>query len=404
MLRLLAGEAARRFGARAAVESGTSRLSFADLDRLSDQVAAGLSHRGVRVGDVLALVLPDGPEFVVCYLAAAKIGAVTAGLDARHPARLALLSRLDPDLVVTAPRLLPSLPGRDVVTLPTTLPTTLPASPPTGPTELGDLPPASWLGALARNEPPPPPMPPDPGRPVVITHTSGRTGPPKAALFGDRQLEAIRAHGAGVRWGRGDARLLSHPMGHLAFATRLPLILQTGRTTYLLPSWDPESALRLACEKRLRVLQGTPAQLAAMLDLPGKPPSFELVLSTGGPAPPGLIRRLREHFGAPVCNRYLCTEAGLGLGTRPDDPPQDAELTVGRPRAGVDLSVRDSTGRPLPAGEEGEVLLRSQAVMSGYVGDGDPRVFARDGFVRTGDTGFLDDLGRLHLVGTQSRS
>ncbi|GAA3474791.1 class I adenylate-forming enzyme family protein [Nonomuraea roseola] len=396
MLRLLAGEAARRFGARAAVESGTSRLSFTDLDHLSDRVAAGLAHRGVRVGDVVALVLPDGPEFVVCYLAAAKIGAVTAGIDARHPARLGLLTRLDPALVVTAPRLLPSLPGREVVTLPASLRMTTDA--------LGVPPPASWLGSLARNEPPPPPLPPDPGRPVVITHTSGRTGPPKAVLFGERQLEAIRAHGAGVRWGKGDARLLSHPMSHMAFATRLPVILQTGRTTYLLPRWDPESALRLVCEKRLRVLQGTPEQLAALLEPGGEPPSVELVLSSGGPAAPGLIRRLRERFGAPVCNRYLCTEAGLGLGTRPDDPPEAAEHTVGRPRAGVDLSVRDEAGRPLPAGGEGEVLLRSHAVMSGYVGDGDARVFARDGFVRTGDTGFLDDLGRLHLVGTQSRT
>ncbi|GAA3307484.1 class I adenylate-forming enzyme family protein [Nonomuraea dietziae] len=396
MLRLLAGEAARRFGARAAVESGTSRLSFTDLDHLSDRVAAGLAHRGVRVGDVVALVLPGGPEFVVCYLAAAKIGAVTAGIDARHQARLSLLTRLDPALVVTAPRLLPSLPGREVVALP--------ASPRMTTDAPGVPPPASWLGSLARNEPPPPPLPPDPGRPVVITHTSGRTGPPKAVLFGERQLEAIRAHGAGVRWGRGDARLLSHPMSHMAFATRLPVILQTGRTTYLLPRWDPESALRLVCDKRLRVLQGTPEQLAALLEPRAEWPSVELVLSSGGPAAPGLIRRLRERFGAPVCNRYLCTEAGLGLGTRPDDPPEAAELTVGRPRAGVDLSVRDEAGRPLLAGREGEVLLRSHAVMSGYVGDGDARVFARDGFVRTGDTGFLDDLGRLHLVGTQSRT
>ncbi|MGV9303196.1 MULTISPECIES: class I adenylate-forming enzyme family protein [unclassified Nonomuraea] len=381
MLRLLAGEAARRFGGRVAVDSGISRLSFSDLDRLSDQVAAGLAHRGTRIGDVVALVLPDGPEYVVCYVAAVKIGAVAAGVDPHHPLRVRLLARLDPLIVVTVPGLLPALPGLDVVTLAGT-----------------------GFGGLARDEAPPPPLPPDPGRPVVITHTSGRTGPPKAAVFGERQLEAIRAHGAGARWGQGDSRLLWHPMGHMAFATRLPAFLQTGRTTHVLPRWDPEAALRLMCERRLRVLHGTPEQLAAILEVPGEPPSLDLVLSSGGPAEPELIRRLRTRFGVPVCNRYLCTEAGLGLGTRPDDPPQDAELTVGRPRPGVDVSVRDPAGHPLPAGEKGEVLLRSQAVMSGYVGDGDARVFAKDGFVRTGDTGFLDELGRLRLVGTQSRT
>ncbi|MFG1702265.1 AMP-binding protein [Nonomuraea sp. M3C6] len=94
------------------------------------------------------------------------------------------------------------------------------------------------------------------------------------------------------------------------------------------------------------------------------------------------------------------TEAGLGLGTRPDDPPEDAEESVGRPRAGVDVSIRDGEGRILPDEDQGEVLLRSEAVMSGYVGKSpDHAVFARDGFIRTGDRGYIDHTGRLHLVG-----
>jgi non-ribosomal peptide synthetase component E (peptide arylation enzyme) len=73
MLRLLAGEAARRFGGRPAIVTGSAVLTFADLDRLSDQVAAGLARRGTRVGDLVALTLPDGPEYVICYLAAGQI-------------------------------------------------------------------------------------------------------------------------------------------------------------------------------------------------------------------------------------------------------------------------------------------------------------------------------------------
>ncbi|MFG6190951.1 AMP-binding protein [Nonomuraea sp. JJY05] len=219
MLRLLAGEAARRFGGRAAVVAGSTVLTFADLDRLSDQVAAGLAHRGTRIGDVVALALPDGPEFVICYVAAAKIDAVTAGIGTERPE---LLARLDP----------------------------------------------------------------------------------------------------------------------------------------------------------------------------------ALVLSAGAPAPPELIRALRDRYRVPVCNRYICSEAGLGLGTRPDDPPEDAEVCVGRPRDGVDVSIRNADGRVLSDEDEGEVLLRSEAVMSGYVGKSiDHAVFARDGFIRTGDRGYLDHTGRLHLVG-----
>ncbi|GAA4047784.1 class I adenylate-forming enzyme family protein [Nonomuraea soli] len=343
MLRLLAGEAARRFGARAAVVSGSSCLSFADLDTLSDRLAAGLAHRGVRIGDVVALALPEGPDWVLAYVAAAKIGAVTAG--AGHP---------DPAIVL------------------------------------------STLERLGRREAPPPPFPPGPERPVVVVYTSRhRCG----VVFGDKQLEAIRAHGAGTRWGTGDARMVFTRLDHLAFATRLPVFLQTGRTSHLLPRWDPEAAARLVRDHRLPVLQGSPRQLAQVMETGARLPEVRLVLSSGAPAGPGLIRKLRERYGVPVCNRYLCTEAGLGLGTRPDDPPDDAERTVGRPRAGVDVSIRDPNGRILARGEVGAVLLRSRAVMSGYVETArNVRVFARDGFVRTGDRGYIDGTGRLTLA------
>lgn len=389
MLRMLAGEAARRFGARAAVVTGSSTLSFAELDRLSDQVAAGLAHRGVRIGDVVALALPNGPEFVICYLAAAKIGAVTAGVGTR---RLDLLGRLDPALVVTAPRVLPKLPGLDVVTLPVEHGSRRPYDP-------------VKLTGLRRPESPPPPFPPDPQRAVLIAFTSGSTGPPKGAVFCDQQLEAIRARGAGVRWGTGDARLVPRELGHMSFATRLPVLLQTGRTSHVLPEWTPERALRLMREQRLTVLQGTPDQLSGILAAGDGLPDLALVLSMGGRATPELIRALRRRYGVPVCNRYICTEAGLGLGTRPEDPPEDAEETVGSPRPGVDVSIRDQGGRILGPLEEGEVLLRSRAVMAGYIAKNrDRRVFARDGFVRTGDRGYIDEVGRLHLVGRVPRS
>ncbi|GIH77727.1 hypothetical protein Plo01_41560 [Planobispora longispora] len=408
MLRLLSGEAARRFGGRAAVDSGSLVLSFAELDRLSDGVAAGLAHRGVRMGDLVVLALPDGPEFPICYLAAAKVGAVTAGL---RPDRPVPPARLDPALVVAAPGT--ALPGLEVVTLPLR----------DGPAGRRPYDPGR-LGALYRSEPPPPPLPPDPRRPVAVVFTRGAVRradggtAPRGAVFSTRRLEAVRAHGAGLRWGTGEARLLSRPLGHLTFMTRLPVFLQTGRTALVPPRWEPETVLRILAEQRLGVLQGTPGQLAELLSHeaaaaggPVRLPYLRMVLSSGGAPAAELIRALRKRFGVPVCNRYLCTEAGLGLGTRPEDPPEDAEHTVGRPRGGVSVALRDSSGRSLPPGEIGEVLLRSEAVADGYYRDAraSAGLFTRDGYVRTGDMGYLDDAGRLSLVGrasvdTQSRA
>ncbi|MBA2280410.1 MAG: AMP-binding protein, partial [Acidimicrobiia bacterium] len=79
----VAAEAARRHGAIVAYVAATGwRLTYAALDHLSDEVAGGLTHAGVGPGDVVGLVLPPCPDFVVAYLAAAKVGAVTAGVNA----------------------------------------------------------------------------------------------------------------------------------------------------------------------------------------------------------------------------------------------------------------------------------------------------------------------------------
>ena len=99
--------------------------------------------------------------------------------------------------------------------------------------------------------------------------------------------------------------------------------------------------------------------------------------------------------------RYSCTEAAIGIGTRLDDPAEDAIVSVGRPLNGVELALLDGDDKPVADGEVGSVCLRSAAVMSGYWRDpaATNAAFTPDGFVRTGDLGWLDSAGRLHLAG-----
>ncbi|HSO95726.1 MAG TPA: AMP-binding protein, partial [Acidimicrobiia bacterium] len=84
MLAATLREAARRFGGAPAyvTEEGWA-LSFEDVDRVSDEVAVGFHERGVEPGDVVALVVPPGPEYLIGYLASAKVGAITAGVNDR---------------------------------------------------------------------------------------------------------------------------------------------------------------------------------------------------------------------------------------------------------------------------------------------------------------------------------
>lgn len=381
MLGALAAEASRRFGDRAAFVDGDTTVTYRGLHEQSDALAAGLAATGIGPGDVVALGLGTAPAYPVCYLAAAKLGAITAGVNTRlsAPEQARVLERADPGLLVAGEEFCPGWQGNRL--------------PPDG------------LDEVARSGAAPPVLEPDPDRPVAIVFTSGTTGTPKGAVFAERQLDAIRRIDVGDAWGAGGAMLLGTSLAHLGFMTKLPGALQSGRTNHLLARWHAEEALTLTSRLGLTSLSGVPTQLALMLAEPAAREldfsALRLVLIGGGPATPDLVRRARETFGVPVCTRYSCTEAGIGCGTFPADPPEDAEQTVGRPQPGVELGIRGPHGEDLPQGQVGEVVLRSAAAMSGYWRDPEATAaaFTADGFVRTGDLGFVDERGRLHLAG-----
>ena len=425
MLRTLAADAARRFGTRVAftgismpnggaahpgpVEAATWQLTFADLDRLSDQVAAGLAARGVLPGDVVAVALPPVPEFPVCYLGAAKIGAVAAGLDPRwQPTRIDRLIDILQPAVTIAPFAGAGGPGATYGA---------PYGAAYGAVPDGQLIPvrlassaAAALTGLRRDARPPPPLPPDPVRPAVIAFTSGITGAPRGAVFCDGQLDAIAAAETGDGWGSGDDRwrvLTGVSLARYAFMTRLPAILRSGVSCVLMPSWDPVQALHIAAELRASHLFGLPSQLAKLVSGGGGPPvtgpalpDMRAIITGGAAVPPGLGRAVADRFGVPVEIRYGCAEAGLGLSTWHDDQARDVEGCVGWPGPAVTLALRDADGRPVPDGRVGQVLLRSDACMTGYWNDPDASMaaFTMDRFVRTGDAGWLDDERRLVLA------
>jgi acyl-CoA synthetase (AMP-forming)/AMP-acid ligase II len=354
-------EAARRFGERPAIVGGDT-LTFADLDRLSGEVAVGLQRAGVGPGDVVATVLPAVPGHFVVYAAAARIGAITAAVNPRltAPERRAVLETADPAVTVNEP---------------------------------GEVDELRVVGAA------PPVLPPDPDRPVALVFTSGTTGVPKGAVFSGRQLAFITETDVGPAWGGGGDALAGPALAHLGPMTKLPGALRRGTTQHLVRTWRAGEVLRRMAELRVTSMGGVPTQLALML----RDPTFDridlssvrAVVIGGGPATPALIREARERIGAPLAVRYSCTEAGIGTGTALDGTPEDAEISVGRPQPGVTLRIVDPDGGEVARGEVGEVVLSSPAVMSGYWRG--PAAPAEG--VRTGDLGWVDDRGRLHLAG-----
>lgn len=369
MLGPVVDEAAERFGDRTAyVTAGGEPVSYTGFRQRTLQAAWWLREQGVRARDVVALVLPATVEYLALYVGAARLGAVTAGVNWRLTPHehAVLLELVEPALTVRP----------------------------------GDVPDLS-AGSPPRSSPA---VPAD-GGPVAIVFTSGTTGRPKAAVFGTRQLEAITAIDTGGRWGGGGTQLAGTSFASLGPMTKLPGNLMRGGTTYLIDRWRARLALELTEHHRLTTVAGIPTQVALML----ADPDFEgfdlssvrAIVMGGGPAPPALVREARARFRAPVAIRYSCTEAGIGLGTAFDAPAEDAELSVGRPHPGVQLAILGDDLRPVGPGEIGEVCLRSPASMSGYWHDPEATAaaFTPDGFVRTGDLGWVDDQGRLRLAG-----
>jgi acyl-CoA synthetase (AMP-forming)/AMP-acid ligase II len=378
MLPQTVAEAARRFGDRTAyVAPAGWPLTYADLDRISDEVAAGLARRGVHEGDVVALVLPPGPEYVLAYCAAAKLGAIAAGVNERLSDRERRAA-----LGIAAPRV------------------TLDADEFPAATDAGEV-----LRSLRVPGGPITVLPEEPERPVAIVFTSGTTGLPKGALYCNRQLEFITRTDVGDTWDTGGRSSSGTSFAHLGFMTKLPGVLRRGGTTFIMERWRAREALELLERERLTTVAGVPTQLALMLRDPEFDrfdlTSVQFIIAGGAPITPALATEARQRFGAKLATRYSCTEAGIGLGTAFDDPDEDAIVSVGRPHPSVELALRNPDGRDVGAGEVGEVCLRSPAVMSGYWHDPEQTAtaFTGDGFVRTGDLGWLDDRGRLRLVG-----
>jgi acyl-CoA synthetase (AMP-forming)/AMP-acid ligase II len=250
-----------------------------------------------------------------------------------------------------------------------------------------------------------PPLILDPDRPATIVFTSGTTGEPKGAVFTNRQLAAITMFDNGGVWGNGGPMLSSTEMCHVGFMTKLPWYLRAGSRVHVLRKWRAEDALRTICEQRMPSVGGIGAQIALMLRLENfdeyDTSSVKAIIVGGGPSPASLIEEAKRRFGAAYSVRYSSTESGgVGTLTAFDAPDEEALYTVGRPRDGIDLVIRDEDGNPLPDGEVGEVTLRSPAMMKEYYNDpGSTAATLRDGWLYTQDLGCIDERGCLRLVG-----
>ncbi|WP_436232575.1 class I adenylate-forming enzyme family protein [Actinacidiphila alni] len=246
----------------------------------------------------------------------------------------------------------------------------------------------------------------------LITLTSGSTGRPKGCA---QTYRALTEHWSWqpARWSETAARLADGYRRYLVFGTltsavmleHLALCLLSGGTAVI-----PEPPLEFPeiwQRYRITACLCTVPRLYQILDTLREhdidTSSMRALLVAGSPLPPHRLAEAVDRLGPAVHQGYGQTETGMLTLLTPEDLAKGADHVldaVGRPMPGVDISVRDPHGRPVPAGARGEIWVRSGGAMSGYWQDeAETRDVLRDGWIRTRDLGTLADDGFLRLLG-----
>ncbi|MFI1583559.1 beta-ketoacyl synthase N-terminal-like domain-containing protein [Embleya sp. NPDC020630] len=407
----LFAEAAAAWADAPAVSDGEHTRTWREWRAESHALAAGLQDLGVRPGDPVAVRLANSWEFLLAHVAIADLGAVMVPLHlALGPRELrSLLERVTPRVLV-----LPAAwRGRDEpgdarrISAGLAVPTRLLV---TGEvTETPDVRSfAALLRAYAGRRPRPVPVRPE--QPFVLLPSSGTTSTrPKLCLHSHAGLLANAATVAREGRVRADDTIVSaSAFTHLFGLLSVHLSVLVGHRQALLPAWDVETFADLAARVDATVLFAVPAQLRDVVGRTGSHPPIRLrEVRTGGAAVPGrLVAELRRVAGARTIVQWGMSELGAGTYTLPDDPPEVAARSIGRPIRDARVRVLDESGAPCAPGEVGELQYRGPHVFRGYLGDPEltRAAMTADGWLRTGDRAALAEDGTVVFHGRHAES
>ncbi|MCF6506400.1 long-chain fatty acid--CoA ligase [Blastococcus sp. MG754426] len=387
-------------GDRVALVEGERRLTYADLDGRTDQLARALRALGVRRGDRVAGLLLNSAAFLETMLATAKLGAVFVPMNVRlAPAEVShLLADSGSDTFVYSAPLAPvarAALAADGVRVRSRLLVG-------GEGEDGEL---DYEQVLAGGEPRPVDSDVDRRDLSCLMYTSGTTGRPKGAMLThDNHLWNVvnsLSFGRGLR--ESDVTVTVAPMFHIGGlgVHTLPL-LYVGGTNVVLPSFDPIRTLEVMSRERATVQFMVPAMWAALMSVPGFDgydlSSLELAVSGGAPCPLPVIDFFQGK-GLPFQEGFGMTETAPLVSVLDADHVKEKAGSIGRAVFHVQARIVDDTDRNQPADEVGELVLRGPNVFAGYWGLPEATAEAfRGGWFHTGDLGRMDGEGFITLV------
>jgi acyl-CoA synthetase (AMP-forming)/AMP-acid ligase II len=377
---------AARWPSRAAIIDDDGALSYRELRFETESLARELAGAGIGPGQAVGVMCRNGRGFAKAYFAAALVGAdvVLVNTDFRTDALAAAMSAHRITTMVADDEFAERVraaqgAGASVVVI----------DPATVNAREGDKRP----GVTA------------PGRIVLLT--SGTTGKPKGV---PRTPQLRSAVGVWVtildrtRLRTGSRISVAMPMFHGLGLGMLMLTVALGGTALTHRHFDAEAALAQASLHRADAFTAVPVVLARILDLPRKVrarnpmPYLRVVLSSGDRLDPTVARRFMDAYGDILYNGYGSTEVGIGALATPADL-RDAPETVGKPVAGCPVRILDKNDRPVGPRVTGRIFIGGELASDGYTDGGAKAVV--DKMTSTGDMGYLDNAGRLFIVGRE---
>ena len=394
--------------ANEAVVAGDERLTFADLDRVSDRLAPSLIERGIAKGDRVGIAMRNCPAWIISYMAVIKAGGVATLLNGwwesqemEHAIRLT-----EPKLIIAdglrAKRIADRCDGYAIVGLPIE--------------ERVEQAIAPLLGGAGGDQPLPELSPDDD---ATILFTSGSTGDAKGALSTHRAVTTgTYAYSLGLIVLKGllesegnppptPRTLLSVPLFHVT--GEVPVMLNSfvvGRCMIIMPKWDATEALRLIEKEKVTYFVGVPTMSLELMNHPDRH-KFDLsslkdITAGGAPRPISHVERLKHEFpnaqpalgyGLTETNATGCANFWSSYAARP--------ASTGRAQKPlVEVAILGAGDRLLATGETGEIGIRTAANIKGYFRNPEAteETISPDGWVRTGDVGYLDEDGYLFIV------
>lgn len=379
--------ATARWPDRTAIVDDDGAMSYRRLRRLTESLAWRLSGEGIAPGQAVGIMCRNGHGFVAGVFAAALLGAdvVPFSTEFRSDALAAAVRAHHISAMVAdnefAQRIRSA--AESVVTVD---PATVTAADGARP---------SRVAASGR----------------IVLLTSGTTGKPKGV---PRAPELRSAVGVWVtildRTGlRTGSRIsVAMPMFHGLGLGMLMLTVALGGTVLTHRQFDAEAALAQASLHRADAFTAVPVVLARILDLPERVrarnpvPYLRVVMSSGDRLDPSLGQRFMDTYGDILYNGYGSTEVGIGALATPADL-REAPETVGRPVAGCPVRILGRNDRPVGPRVTGRVFVGGELAGTGYTGGtaAEEAKAVVDGMTSTGDMGYLDNAGRLFIVGRE---